>query len=299
CETYRQIITRKQSLIPLTITPTPIVYEIYNCTNVVQLIVGGEQAKYGEFPHHALLGYPRETDSSQYDFRCGGTLISDRHVLTAAHCFSEGNPAVVRLGEYDTANVSDEEVQFGIEDFLKHPQYSNTRSYHDIALIRLDRQVWLTKYVRPACLWDSESRNITRYVATGFGYNETIGIELSTTMMKVQLDEFPVDDCARAFAGQKRFRNGVQAGQICVGSIVGGKDTCQGDSGGPLQVLANPKTCIYHVVGITSTGGACGVGHSKAIYTKVSYYLDWIEDHVWGDKRLDDVWRAWRKTSQN
>uniref|UniRef100_A0A2M4AQS8 Putative trypsin-like serine protease n=1 Tax=Anopheles triannulatus TaxID=58253 RepID=A0A2M4AQS8_9DIPT len=286
CAEYAKIITKTQALIPLTINPKPITYKIYNCTNVVQLIVGGEQAKYGEFPHHALLGYPREGNPNEYDFRCGGSLISDRHILTAAHCFSEDDPKVVRLGEYDTTFESEDEVQFGIVGVRKHPNYLNQRSYNDIALVKLDRQVWFTKNIRPACLWDSEYRNMTSYIATGFGHNETVGIALSTTMMKVQLDEFPVDDCAQAFFGHKRFKNGIQDGQMCVGSIVGGKDTCQGDSGGPLQTVTNPKSCIYHIVGITSVGGACGVGQSKAVYTKVSFYLDWIESNVWGANKF-------------
>uniref|UniRef100_A0A2M4BUH5 Putative trypsin-like serine protease n=1 Tax=Anopheles marajoara TaxID=58244 RepID=A0A2M4BUH5_9DIPT len=286
CAEYAKIITKTQALIPLTINPKPITYKIYNCTNVVQLIVGGEQAKFGEFPHHALIGYPREDNANEYDFRCGGSLISDRHILTAAHCFSNDDPKVVRLGEYDTTFESEDEVQFGIAAVRKHPNYLNQRSYNDIGLIKLDRQVWFTKNIRPACLWDSEYRNMSSYIATGFGYKETVGIELSTTMMKVQLDEFPVNDCEQAFLGDRRFKNGIHGGQMCVGSIVGGKDTCQGDSGGPLQTVTTPKTCIYHIVGITSVGGACGIGQSKAVYTKVSYYLDWIEDNVWGANKL-------------
>ncbi|XP_053670907.1 serine protease snake-like [Anopheles nili] len=286
CEEYRKILSKKQSVIPLTLHPTAIEFEVFNCTNVVQLIVGGEEAKLGEFPHHALLGYPKETDQEEYDFRCGGTLISDQHVLTAAHCFSDDTPTVVRLAEYDITYRTYTEFQTDIAEILRHPDYMNTRVYNDIAIVKLKNKAPLSKDILPACLWTNEHRNLTRYIATGFGYNETLGGELSKTMKKVQLDEFPVDDCTQSFKYDRRFRNGVREGQLCVGSIVEGRDTCQGDSGGPLQVVTNSKTCTYAVVGITSTGGACGIGQSKAVYTKVSHYIDWIEDNVWGANAL-------------
>ncbi|XP_058169285.1 serine protease snake-like [Anopheles ziemanni] len=285
CNEYRKITITEQTLIPLTLYPTAIKFESNNCTNVVQLIVGGEAARYGEFPHHALLGYRKEGGSKwDFDFRCGGTLISDRHVLTAAHCFKEEEPTVVRLGEYDTTYSDHQEYQVDIQQggIRKHPEYKNSRSYHDIALVKLANKVVFSKFIRPACLWDTEYRNTSRYIATGFGYNETLSGVLSTKMMKVQLDEFPVESCVESFKFNPRFRAGIQDGQLCVGSIVEGRDTCQGDSGGPLQTVTSPNTCMYHIVGITSTGSACGIGQAKAIYTKVSYYIDWIEDNVWG-----------------
>uniref|UniRef100_A0A182R0N2 Peptidase S1 domain-containing protein n=1 Tax=Anopheles farauti TaxID=69004 RepID=A0A182R0N2_9DIPT len=281
CDEYRRIISSKRGLISLTLKPKPFYYESYNCSNVVELIVGGETAKNGEFPHHALLGYPPEDASSQaYRFICGGTLISDRFILTAAHCFSHENPVVVRLGEYDLTVDSTTQLDFGIAEIIRHPSYRNRYSYHDVALIRLNETVLFSKVVRPACLWTEPALNVSRFVATGFGKLDE-GSELSTKMMKVQLDLFPSTDCSEMFQGLRKFENGIDKGQLCVGSLVGGKDTCQGDSGGPLQTLTEPRSCIYNIVGVTSLGAACGVGNSKAIYTNVAHYLDWIEQIVW------------------
>ncbi|XP_053660749.1 serine protease snake-like [Anopheles marshallii] len=282
CEEYRRIISSQRGVISLTLKPRPIYYQSYNCSNVVELIVGGEAAKHGEFPHHALLGYPTESGSSErYSFSCGGSLISDRFVLTAAHCFSYGDPVIVRLGEYDLTVDSTAQLDFGIAEIIRHPKYRNTRSYHDIALVRLNETVLFSKVIRPACLWQSPTLNISRFVATGFGRQEEGILELSTKMMKVQLDLFPSGDCGELFRDNRKFRDGIDEGQLCVGSLAGGKDTCQGDSGGPLQTITEPRSCIYNIVGLTSTGSACGVGNSKAIYTKVAHYLDWIEQVVW------------------
>lgn len=70
---------------------------------------------------------------------------------------------------------------------------------------------------------------------------------------------------------------------ICAGDSHGGwnKDTCQGDSGGPLQISHPKNICLFQVLGITSFGQGCGVINTPGVYTRVSYYLNWIEDIVW------------------
>ncbi|KFB42150.1 AGAP013221-PA-like protein [Anopheles sinensis] len=263
----------------LTLKPTALYYKVKNCSNVVDLIAGGVKAVYGEYPHHAILGYPQ--DDGSYNFDCGGSLISDRFILTAAHCFSHANPTLVRLGEYDLTEDSINQVDFGIAEIIRHPNYSNIMAYHDIALIRLNETVLFSKFIRPACLWTEPVLNMTSFIATGFGKLEHDAYELSIHMMKVKLDLFPSEECQRIYGGSRKLRRGMSDGQLCVGSIVGGKDTCQGDSGGPLQIITEPRSCIYNIVGVTSTGAACGVANTKAIYTNVAYYLDWIEQTVW------------------
>ncbi|KFB54063.1 hypothetical protein ZHAS_00002914 [Anopheles sinensis] len=105
-------------------------------------------------------------------------------------------------------------------------------------------------------------------------------------MMKVVLENYPENDCYERvkFLGS-RFALGIQPGQLCAGSNLVGRDTCVGDSGGALQTVTDPSSCTFHVVGVISTGlVGCGVGKSRAVYTKVSHYLDWIEENVWGSK---------------
>uniref|UniRef100_A0A182MDB7 Peptidase S1 domain-containing protein n=1 Tax=Anopheles culicifacies TaxID=139723 RepID=A0A182MDB7_9DIPT len=283
CNEYRNIITTTHQFIHLTIDPKPFEVKVFNCTNELKLIVGGEQSKHGEFPHQALLGYPKRSDPTDFEFLCGGTLISEQHVLTAAHCFSDRDPTVVRLGEYDTTYWAYDELQLKVDRIRRHPRYARTQPYNDIALIRLESPVQLSKHIRPACLWASEYRTESKLIASGFGRRDFFDTELSPTLMKVQLDEFPREDCTRYF---RRLRKGLQPGQLCVGSGSSDKDTCQGDSGGPLQLVTNETTCTYHVVGITSLGGACAYAKSYGIYTEVAHYIDWIEDNVWGANAL-------------
>jgi secreted trypsin-like serine protease len=110
---------------------------------VTPLIVGGEKTKNGEYPHMAAIGW-RSLDGS-LEFKCGGSLISDRFVLTAAHCSrADGNsPSIVRLGDQNLKTRSDGliEVDVPIAEFIKHEKYRKSSYYDDIALIKLARSV--------------------------------------------------------------------------------------------------------------------------------------------------------------
>lgn len=159
--------------IPLTVKPKPVSFAGSDCSKTVDLIVGGEAAKPGEFPHQALLGYPDADASEGYRFKCGGSLISERFVLTAAHCFVDGYPTIVRLAEHNLRNEWDDQEDFDVQSFKKHPYYSHRSAYHDIALIELKTEVRFSKLIRPACLWTSSTIDVPSVIATGFGLNET------------------------------------------------------------------------------------------------------------------------------
>lgn len=76
----------------MTLTPMVVTYEVPKCDNIVKLIVGGNVTKPGEFPHMAAIGWRRGGIMS---FDCGGSLISDQYVLTAAHCYTEVDGLVI------------------------------------------------------------------------------------------------------------------------------------------------------------------------------------------------------------
>lgn len=282
CEEYRNDTIALSLGIPLTLEAEPLVFTTFNCTKSVDLIVGGEEAKEGEFPHQALLGWRFPNGSTGYDFRCGASLISERFILTAAHCLKNGDPDIVRLGALDLTVESDIVMDLEIDSIRRHPEHRFSKSYHDIALLRLKRNVPSSQYIRPACLWDKPVSNLTSVIATGFGYTEFLGEKMSNTLRKVQLDFLDASECVEQYGSRRNFDRGIQPEQLCIGSTRGGRDACQGDSGGPVQIITEPKGCTYHLVGITSTGVGCGEGRSPSIYTSVTSYLDWIEGVVWG-----------------
>ncbi|XP_001661794.2 serine protease snake isoform X2 [Aedes aegypti] len=248
CEEYVNQTMTSVSVISLILDPTPIEFTSYNCSKTIDLIVGGEDAKSGEFPHQGNNMNPA--------------------------------PEIVRFAELDLT-IDEDEFDIEIEKITRHPAHRFRSSYHDIALVRLKEHLRFSAVVRPACLWVDVDTSPSPVIATGFGQLDVADERGSNTLRKVQLDVQDLSGCNNQFLGTRNFPNGMTDNQLCIGSSRGGKDTCQGDSGGPIQVLANPKWCIYHVLGVTSAGSACGT-MVPAVYTKVASYIDWIEGIVWG-----------------
>lgn len=141
------------------------------CDAVTGLIVGGIDASIGEFPHMAAIGY-RNFDGD-LSFKCGGSLISDYFVLTAAHCSTADRtaPTDVRLGDLNLKVKNKNEIDIAIDSFISHEQYNAGTRENDIALIKLAQQVIFNKFIRPACLQQTDVDAKKRIVATGWGMN--------------------------------------------------------------------------------------------------------------------------------
>ncbi|CAH0730892.1 unnamed protein product, partial [Brenthis ino] len=258
----------------------------------VGLIVGGENANQGEFPHMAAVGWIGFNDN--YVFQCGGSLISPRFVLTAGHCtrspkMKEPKPSIVRLGDQNLdPRVEDgaRPVDVPIKTVYKHPQYHSPEKYNDIALFELNLDVEFEAAIRPACLWTKpDFSGHTKAIATGWGVNDTVKKEPTYELQKVSLSLLKNDFCEVLLEDtHNRNWNGFIESQMCAGELRGGKDTCQGDSGSPLQIVAKENNCIFYIAGITSFGWNCAKAGRPAVYTRVYSYLDWIESIVWPEE---------------
>ncbi|KAH0554649.1 serine protease snake-like [Cotesia glomerata] len=247
------------------------------------LIVGGIKAKPMEFPHMVVIGYGKD----EIAWQCGGTLISDNFVLTAAHCMDsrdKGPATKVQVGLINLKSPGPFMQERNIKERLTHPDYKVPLRYNDIALLKLEKSIELTAEVRPACLEVEENLLDKKFIASGFGKTAYEAEAGSEDLMKVTLDRIQTEECREKFKGEvgsKAMPDGLRDTMICAGVMEGGKDTCQGDSGGPLQRVLREPYCTYSVLGITSFGKFCAFKNSPAIYTKVSSYLDWIEKTVW------------------
>nr|APA33880.1 seminal fluid protein [Nilaparvata lugens] len=252
------------------------------------LIVGGEKASDKEFPYMAVLGYGKTFETAVWI--CGAALISDKFLLSAAHCLKSDQGFVrwARLGNVKLKEKSPNEQIFQITKKLVHPKYKLPSFMYDIMLLELDKPVTLTPYVRPACLNMNDTVNTDTAIATGFGKLEYTSDKGTNELMKVSIDINPLDVCQKTYSYSKRqFPVGVHDSVLCAGVLKGGKDTCQGDSGGPLVVAVDEPFCMYCIIGVTSFGLFCGFANSPAIYTRVSYFTPWIVENVW-KKTLKD-----------
>ncbi|XP_044258345.1 serine protease snake-like [Tribolium madens] len=248
-------------------------------------IVGGVEAKPKEFPHMTAIGFG---SAKNIEWLCGGSLISEKFVLTAAHCITSQNgvPKWVRVGDLNLKNTTDDAKpqEIKIEESFKHPNYNSRFHYHDIALLKLKSPVKFGLYSKPACLHTKTRVFSEQLQAIGWGKTDFFG-DTSSDLLKVFLKEVKFGKCARIYSpnsSRKLPRGLVDEIQICAGGI--GKDTCQGDSGGPLHFLKKGSgflTDHFVIVGITSFGKACGMENSAGVYTRVSTYRSWIESIVW------------------
>ncbi|XP_050677290.1 serine protease snake-like [Leptidea sinapis] len=291
CEEYSKNVIQTVDFLPL--LPDPETHSISSAKcdyTKVELIVGGENANQGEFPHMAAIGW---VEDNSYVFLCGGSLISSRYVLTAGHCIKvprrrpEG-PSIVRLGDQNLdPNVQDRAtpVDVPIKNIVPHPEYRPPGKYNDIALLELHTDVDFETNIRPACLWTKpDFAKHSKVLATGWGVTDpnSRNPQTSKELQKVSLTLLQNSHCDRLLEDSRnRHWQGFAPTQMCAGELRGGKDTCQGDSGSPLQVASSENQCIFHIMGITSFGRKCAQSGKPAIYTRVSSYIGWIESVVW------------------
>ncbi|XP_053620244.1 CLIP domain-containing serine protease B9-like [Plodia interpunctella] len=222
-------------------------------------------------PWLVLLEYYRR--GVQHDTRCGGTLISRRHVVTAAHCVKNMRhiQMVTRLGDYDLDTTtdcvegvcSDEAVRLPVVEAFVHPGYDLKE--HDIAILKLGKDAPYTDFIRPICPPTGKVNENTTFLASGWG-EISRGI-YSQTAKRIALSFFPTDQCRDAYPTVSLPNN-----IICAGGEKN-KDTCRGDSGGPLA-LTRDKVELWGV--ISSGNTECGTEGKPGIYTSVIDHLEWI-----------------------
>ncbi|KAJ8703807.1 hypothetical protein PYW07_013101 [Mythimna separata] len=251
----------------------------YTLTAVLA-VAGGLDAVKGQYPHMALLGYG---DESSADWLCGGTLISHRFVLTAAHCKSTHHLGPVRfiaLGIHRRSDPRDSWKLYNVKDIIVHPEYNPPSKYHDIALLVTDKWVKFTHMILPACLDTGDADGSVAH-ATGWG---SLGHRksLADTLQTVALKAYSEEECSSFYPPHRLLLHGYNhTTQMCYGDKEEINDTCQGDSGGPLQVKSELSSCVHTIIGVTSHGKSCGFEGGFGVYSRVSYYVPWIEQIVW------------------
>lgn len=254
-------------------------------------ILGGISAALGEFPWMAAISY--SNDDSTFD--CGGTIISDYYILTAAHCTPTRRPPVkVRLGKVTLLTNDDDAipVDLKIQEIIRHPDYKASTKKNDIALIRVAERIEFTDNIRPACLQTNVHDVLpnTELFVTGWGSTSAERTLRPAVLLKTNVTSMPLSACNATLSEYNRqvnhpsLRSGISDSQFCAYDPKARNDACQGDSGGPLQTFSSPA--IGTVVGVVSFGISCGTS-LPGVYTRVAHFCDWIESIVWPNALKD------------
>uniref|UniRef100_A0A3P8V1S9 Coagulation factor IX n=1 Tax=Cynoglossus semilaevis TaxID=244447 RepID=A0A3P8V1S9_CYNSE len=240
-------------------------------------IVGGEAVTSGEIPWQVALIL-----RSSGELFCGGSILSQSWVITAAHCLVEiEEEFIVRIGEYNILIQEDTEQDFEVLEKHVNPLYDADESLynHDIALLHLKTPITFSTTVRPICIGPqafTEALITTSSPATvsGWGRMRYMGAT-SNTLQKVEIPVVDRTDCTHSSSTK------ISHSMFCAGYNNVAKDACQGDSGGP---HANRIHDTWFLTGIVSWGEECAKDGKYGVYTRVSLYYNWINQVTGLDK---------------
>lgn len=250
------------------------------------LVVHGGSAQQAQFPWHGAL---YRSSATELRYLCGSTLISNRFVLTAAHCVAheksrrpiDGDSLLLYFGKTNLKKWNGPEQDAKIERILIHPDYNYESFFADVALLKLKADVKYDNFVRPACLWsfDEDYKVLINKVGfvPGWGYNERglVSEDLSFAQMPVVAHETCI------WSNRDFFSKVTSNTSYCAG-YRNGTSVCNGDSGGGMVFKQSNR---WYLRGIVSVSAAlqdritCDTNH-YAVFADVAKFLRWIKSFM-------------------
>ncbi|KAF5291988.1 hypothetical protein FQA39_LY14149 [Lamprigera yunnana] len=235
-------------------------------------IVGGHNADLGEWPWIAGLF----NGGRQF---CGGSLIDNIHILSAAHCVAHMSSwdvarLTVRLGDHNIKIDSEvKHIEKKVKRVVRHRGFDSRTLYNDVSILTMDSPVAFTHQVRPICLPRStgESHEGKTGTVIGWGSIRESGPQ-PQVLQEVNIPIWSNTNCRRKYG--PAAPGGIVDHMLCAGQA--NRDSCSGDSGGPLMINDGKWT----QVGIVSWGIGCGKGQYPGVYTRVQTFLPWIKKNI-------------------
>lgn len=242
-------------------------------------IVGGGVANYAEWPWQVSL---RQYKSGQFKHKCGAALLTNRWIITAAHCVKDIAPSnlLVRVGEYHVlrTNEAHRHIDRRIKKVVTHRKFDKATYEYDIALLEMhDGPINYQPNMIPICLPDTDNSLVGEVgTVTGWGRLSEYG-QISPVLREVKLPIISNSKCMRMYrnSGQNEWIPNIF---VCAGTTSGGQDSCEGDSGGPLVVKG--KNGRWQLAGIISWGIGCGDRNRPGVYTRISEFRSWIRNVI-------------------
>ncbi|XP_061394331.1 serine protease gd-like, partial [Musca vetustissima] len=250
-------------------------------SSVTPFIFGGQQVAPGQFPWLTAI----YVKSAGLRFLCGGSLLSTRTVLSAAHCFKIGaltaDRLVVNVGRHNLEDYSEQNFQTReIQNLITHPEFTSAIFPDaDLAILHLQKPVEYTNFIRPICLWSEpvDSNLIVGQtgVVAGWGGDEN-GETFTPIPKKVETNIVSDSDCLRS---SQAYSTLTSKRTFCAGNR-DGSGPCMGDSGSGLMINRNGR---WYLRGVVSAGQTkqqkCNL-LEYVVFCDVAKHLSWVQSNV-------------------
>ncbi|KAG7295693.1 hypothetical protein JYU34_021979 [Plutella xylostella] len=244
-------------------------------------IVGGSEIPYGAFPWQVEVQM-LDPDKLSFEHHCGGAVIGEKLVVSAAHCFDRQPLQLEQLrvvtGEHRLKVQDQYETRFLVEKLILHPEFrKNGRHSNDIALVGIRGRgslgIQFNSHVRPICLPEKTSEAGQWCTVSGWGYEDESTESFAPVLRAAAVPVLDLATCRKSQVLGGR-QQAILDSMLCAGVLGGGVDACSGDSGGPLACA--PPAGRWQLLGVVSWGAGCARRARPGVYTRVSSYVGWI-----------------------
>uniref|UniRef100_A0A182NCR5 Peptidase S1 domain-containing protein n=1 Tax=Anopheles dirus TaxID=7168 RepID=A0A182NCR5_9DIPT len=251
--------------------------------NTDPMIHKGRKVLAGQWPWYAAIFH---LDRDTHEYKCGGTILDEYTILTAAHCISpvlgmnSSNWILVHVGQtqLDVAGTNTQKLQ--VKNVIIHPRFGEADLDNDIALIKLATRIKMNNYVQPVCLWTmaSEQCKIVGRNGTILGFGMTEENVLADHLKKATIQ---VVETIRCIESAREFGKFMTSRMYCGGGPpgIGASD---GDSGGGMFLADNSRWFVRGIISFhPMSNNSTGSNQSNfTAYTDVAKYIDWIRPHA-------------------
>ncbi|XP_029499869.2 transmembrane protease serine 3-like [Oncorhynchus nerka] len=237
-------------------------------------IVGGNVSALGQFPWQVSLHF-------QSEHLCGGSVVADSWILTAAHCvYGFAFPSLWAVHVGLTEQPVNGAQALAVQKIIYHGRYRPKALDYDIALMKLAEPLTFNGLVEPICLpnFGEDFEDGTMCWISGWGATSDGG-DASDSLLSARVPLISSKACSTPGV----YQGYISPGMICAGYLEGGTDSCQGDSGGPLAC----EDSVWKLVGATSWGQGCADRNKPGVYTRVTQSLKWIHQQMEKEEELN------------
>ncbi|XP_032892134.1 chymotrypsinogen B-like [Amblyraja radiata] len=228
-------------------------------------IVNGEEAIPGSWPWQVSL-----QSGTGWHF-CGGSLINENWVVTAAHCGVSTEDFVIVGAHNKSTKAEVSQMSMSIAKVITHPKWNRFTINYDVAVVKLASPARFDSQVSPVCLAAASDNypDGMMCITTGWGRSKAYPIERPDKLQQAALPLLSNANC------KHYWNNRITDLMICAGAA--GASSCMGDSGGPLVCQ---KDNVWNLVGIVSWGSRSCSTKSPGVYARVTELRSWIDETV-------------------